>query len=112
MYYEGILVGLGSFLIIGLFHPVIIKGEYYFGARIWPVFPLFGAGFLGWSLATANPTVSALLGVLGFTCFWSILELFEQEKRVAKGWFPANPKRRRPGTAADGRDFSGHSSDF
>ena len=28
------------------------------------------------------------LGVLGVSCFWSIKELKEQEKRVAKGWFP------------------------
>ena len=27
-------------------------------------------------------------GVLGVSCFWSIKELKEQEKRVAKGWFP------------------------
>ena len=26
--------------------------------------------------------------VLGVSCFWSIKELKEQEKRVAKGWFP------------------------
>ena len=38
---------------------------------------------------------SALLGVLSFTCFWSILEIFEQRERVAKGWFPAGPSHRR-----------------
>ena len=27
-------------------------------------------------------------GILGVSCFWSIKELKEQEKRVAKGWFP------------------------
>ncbi|MBQ5864199.1 MAG: DUF4491 family protein, partial [Bacteroidales bacterium] len=26
--------------------------------------------------------------------FWSILEVFEQKKRVEKGWFPKNPKRK------------------
>ena len=31
-------------------------------------------------------------GVTAFSCFWSILELFQQKKRVEKGWFPANPK--------------------
>lgn len=31
---------------------------------------------------------SVSLGVLGVSCFWSIKELKEQEKRVAKGWFP------------------------
>ena len=29
MNYVGILIGLATFLIIGLFHPLVIKGEYY-----------------------------------------------------------------------------------
>jgi len=32
---EGLAVGLATFLIIGLFHPVVIKCEYYFGVRCW-----------------------------------------------------------------------------
>jgi len=28
------------------------------------------------------------------SCLWSILELFEQEERVKKGWFPKNPKKK------------------
>lgn len=59
----GILIGLYSFLLIGLFHPIVIKAEYYFC-------------------------------ITGFSCFWSIKELFEQEKRVEKGWFPKNPRRK------------------
>jgi hypothetical protein len=31
--------------------------------------------------------------VFSFSCFWSILELFEQRERVRKGWFPKKPKR-------------------
>ena len=27
----GPVIGLSTFLIIGLFHPLVIKGEYYFG---------------------------------------------------------------------------------
>ncbi len=27
----GALIGLGTFLIIGLFHPIVIKAEYYTG---------------------------------------------------------------------------------
>ena len=29
----------------------------------------------------------------GASSLWSIGELFEQRRRVEKGWFPANPKR-------------------
>jgi hypothetical protein len=35
-----------------------------------------------------NALISGLLGILGVTSFWSILELFKQKKRVSKGWFP------------------------
>ena len=30
----GLAVGLATFLIIGLFHPLVIKGEYYVGRKI------------------------------------------------------------------------------
>ena len=29
----GLVIGVATFLIIGLFHPLVIKGEYYFGDR-------------------------------------------------------------------------------
>ena len=45
-------------------------------------------------MAVKNAILSPVLGVIGCSCFWSILELFEQKKRVEKGWFPMNPKRR------------------
>ena len=44
MYYEGALIGLATFLIIGAFHPVVIKTEFYFGTRLWWVFLLLGFG--------------------------------------------------------------------
>ena len=33
MNYSGIYIGLGSFLFIGLLHPVVIKCEYYLGTK-------------------------------------------------------------------------------
>ena len=97
MNYAGIVIGLGTFLIIGMFHPIVIKAEYYFGngKQCWWVFLLAGAGAAAGSLFISSIIVSTLVGVVAFSCFWSILELFEQEKRVAKGWFPRNPKRKR-----------------
>ena len=89
----GVLVGLGAFIIIGVFHPIVTKTEYHLGKRMWPLFLVFGAIFCTASLFVENSIGSALLAVLGFTSFWSIKELFEQEERVRKGWFPANPKR-------------------
>ncbi len=92
MYFHGIILGLASFLSIGLFHPVVIKCEYYFSYRIWPVFLVAGLILLGISTRVPNIILSAVLGVIGFSCLWSILELFQQHKRVERGWFPANPK--------------------
>lgn len=89
---EGLAVGLATFLIIGLFHPLVIKGEYYFGVRCWWAFAVAGVGMAAASLLTTG-VVSVLCGVTSFSCFWSILEVFEQRERVRKGWFPANPRR-------------------
>ena len=93
MQFKGLIVGVVIFLIIGVFHPIVIKAEYFFTKRIWPVFLIAGLIFTLISLLCKNDMASILLGVLGFTCFWSINELFEQEERVKKGWFPKNPKR-------------------
>ncbi len=94
MNFEGILLGLATFLCIGVFHPVVIKAEYYWGTRCWWLFAVVGAMAVVVSLFVANLYWSAILGVFAFSCFWSILELFEQKKRVQKGWFPRNPHRK------------------
>lgn len=96
MYFTGLVIGLFSFVIIGLFHPIVIKGEYYFSENIWPVFLIFGLVFLVLSFMTQAVMPSSLLGILGFTCLWSIKEIKEQAERVAKGWFPKNPNRKVP----------------
>lgn len=94
MYYEGVLLGLCTFLIIGAFHPVVIKSEYYFGTRVWWIFLVIGLGFLCASLFIVSLFWSCLCAILGVTNLWTILELFEQKERVKKGWFPENPKRK------------------
>ncbi len=94
MYFEGLLISVLTFLIIGLFHPIVIKAEYHFSKKIWPVFAVVGVLFLGLSLMTESVLLGTVLGVLGASSLWSIKELYEQENRVKKGWFPANPKRK------------------
>lgn len=93
MYITGLLIGIFSFVIIGVFHPIVIRCEYHFTWKIWPVFLAAGLVCLLFSLFWADVLFSSLLSVLGFTCLWSIGELKEQKERVEKGWFPANPKR-------------------
>ena len=92
--YIGILIGLVTFLAIGMFHPIVIKMEYYFGKRSWWAFLLSGIVFTAASFLSKNDYVSIVLGVIAFSSFWGILEMFEQHERVRKGWFPMNPKRK------------------
>ena len=89
----GITIGICTFLIIGLFHPVVVKAEYYWGTRCWWVFLLLGLASIVLSLMVSSIILSTLAGVFAFSSFWTIKEVFEQEERVKKGWFPKNPRR-------------------
>ena len=71
-----------------MFHPVVIKTEYHFGTRPWWVFLLAGVAAGVGAVLVESAYVSSLLRVLAFCCLWSIKELFEQRKRVERGWFP------------------------
>lgn len=94
MYFTGIIIGVATFLIIGLFHPLVIKGEYYFGVKCWWVFALMGVVTLVASLMVEDVLWSTFLAVWGASSLWSIGELFEQRKRVEKGWFPRREKNK------------------
>lgn len=91
MNFTGLLVGLSTFFIIGLFHPLVIKAEYHIGCRSWVIFAVMGAVFAAVSLFVADLIWSTILGVVAFSSFWSILEVFHQRERVRKGWFPKGP---------------------
>jgi uncharacterized membrane protein YuzA (DUF378 family) len=94
MNFEGLIIGIAAFVIIGVFHPIVIKAEYYIGKKIWPAFLLAGLLLIALSIYIDHITVSAIIGITGFASLWSIHELFEQEERVKKGWFPKNPNKR------------------
>ena len=91
MNFTGIIVGLATFLIIGVFHPIVIKAEYYLGTKCWWMFLLAGIILVAVSLLICNLVISTIVGVTAFSSFWSILELFHQKERVRKGWFPEGP---------------------
>jgi len=94
MNYEGILLGAAAFLCIGLFHPLVIKAEHYFGVKSWWAFLIVGIVTALGSLFVGNTYISIFLGIFAFSSFWSIGEVFKQRERVRKGWFPKNPKRK------------------
>lgn len=93
MNFQGIVIGLVSFFVIAIFHPIVIKSEYYIGKKIWPVFLAVGVIFIILSLFIENITLSTALSITGFSSLWSIHEIIEQEERVKKGWFPYNPNK-------------------
>ena len=93
-YFTGIIIAVSTFLIIGIFHPIVIKVEYYWGTRLWWIFLVLGIITIMVALLIANVIVSSILGVIGASLLWSIGELFEQKKRVERGWFTMNPKRK------------------
>lgn len=93
--WAGLGIGICTFIVIGLFHPLVIKGEYYFGRKVNYAFLLLGIAACIGALCAESMFWSAILGVIAFSAFWSIKEVIEQEERVRKGWFPANPRRKR-----------------
>ena len=94
MNFTGLIIGIATFLCIGIFHPLVIKAEYHFGVGCWWAFLVLGVLCIGGSLLVESTILSTVLGVTAFSSLWSILELFKQRRRVEKGWYPKNPKRK------------------
>ena len=94
MYFTGIIIAISTFLIIGFFHPIVIKAEYHTGTHLWWLFLLVGLASISAALFIENALLSSVIGVFGASSLWAIGELFSQKKRVEKGWFPMNPRRR------------------
>jgi hypothetical protein len=92
----GLFIGVFTFLIIGVFHPIVIKAEYYFGVRCWWWFLIAGIAGVAGALCIREVLWASAVSVFAFSCFWSIKELFDQRKRVSKGWFPKRDKRKKP----------------
>ncbi|MDR1781903.1 MAG: DUF4491 family protein [Bacilli bacterium] len=93
MNFYGVIIAIVSFIIIGIFHPIVIKSEYYIGKKVWPLFLILGIFCIIISMFLHNIYASIILGVIGCSWLWSIGEIKEQEERVKKGWFPANPNK-------------------
>ena len=90
---NGIIIGAAVFLSIGICHPLVIKMEYHWGRQSWWIWLVAGLAFCLLSLFVENDILSIIIGGFAFCCLWGIHEMFLQEKRVLRGWFPENPKR-------------------
>ena len=80
--FDGLLIGIVTFLIIGFFHPVVVKAEYYWGTKCWWIFLILGLVGTFLSLFIQSTFWSVVCGVFAFSSFWTIKEVFEQEERV------------------------------
>ena len=94
MYFRGIIIAASTFLVIGIWHPIVIKTEYYWGTRPWILYLIVGLACITGALFIENAIISSIVGVFGASALWGIGELFAQKRRVEKGWFPKNPNRK------------------
>ena len=78
MFFTGIIIAVMALAIIGVFHPIVIKTEYYTGVRYWWVLMLLGLLCLAAALFVEDIIGSAALGLAGAAFRWSFLELIEQ----------------------------------
>ncbi len=93
MNFYGLVLGLVSFLIIGLCHPLVAKMEYYWSKKSWWILFILGFIFLIISFLVKEK-LSIIFGIISFAFFWSTIEIFKQHERVMKGQAKANPKRK------------------
>jgi len=82
MQYAGIIVGIYTFIMIGVLHFAVVKIELVIGSHIWPWFIVLGLVFGVASVMVSDVLASALLGVSGFLLAWSGPELRKQKERV------------------------------
>jgi hypothetical protein len=82
MQYAGIIVGIYTFIMIGVLHFAVVKIERVIGSHIWPWFIVLGLVFGVASVMVSDVLASALLGVSGFLLAWSGPELRKQKERV------------------------------
>ena len=68
----GLVIGISTFLIIGLFHPVVIKAEYYWGTRCWWIFLILGV------MGIAGSLDKRLAGFLLIRCIFLFFVLDDQ----------------------------------
>ena len=89
----GLFLGLFTVVVIGLGFVWVIKLEYYVGAHVTKIVAALGVIVALVSLFISDFTLSAIMGIVGGMIVWGATELPQQEQRVARGLFPANPRK-------------------
>ena len=94
--FDGLLIGIVTFLIIGLFHPIVVKAEYYWGTKCWWIFLLLG---IAGTVASLLIESVFCLRYLRCVCLFFVLDdqgSIRAGRTRIEGWFPKNPKRQYP----------------
>jgi hypothetical protein len=89
MQYAGFILGVVTFVMIGILHVAVVKIEQMWGSHLWPGFVVIGILMGAASLFVDNVLVSALLGINGFMFAWSGPELKKQKERVEGTHIPS-----------------------
>ena len=59
MNFSGLIIAVTTFLVIGVFHPIVIKAEYHLGTRCWWAFLLAGIAFIVALVLSSSVAVTA-----------------------------------------------------
>lgn len=80
----GVIFALTTFATIAAGHVLVRRLQARYGTR--PAVPLFLSGFavLAASLWTTSDLVSAVLGITAITLLWDGIEIYRQERRMAR----------------------------
>ena len=70
MYFTGIIIAVCTFVTIGIWHPIVIKTEYYWGTRPWIVYLGVGLASIVAAIFIENAILSAVVGVFGASALW------------------------------------------
>ena len=65
MNFTGIIIAACTFLTIGVWHPIVIKTEYYWGTRPWVLYLVVGVASIVAALFIENTLISSVVGVFG-----------------------------------------------
>jgi hypothetical protein len=91
----GVVLGVTAFVSIWLGHIAVRVLEYRMAWLPWPLFLLAGIAAEIGALRAHAPLASGVLGIVGMTLLWDAIEFKRQQKRVARGHAPANPRNSR-----------------
>jgi len=87
MYFDGIIIGLIAFIMIGLFHPLVIYGEYHFGVKICTLFFCFGIISCIILIIIENKIISATIAIIDFIVFGVYMNCSNRKKELKMAGF-------------------------